>query len=112
MKTLRFSDFYKANYDDTGYELYLLKDSAGAAMYIGISRDSIWHRWFGGGTSHMDCDVAGKIYGKSYIGEIIERRLPSSWEWVIELWTKEDCLKACEAEFSVRSLDNYGYRIN
>lgn len=105
MKTLTFSDFYKGHYDDHGYELYILRDTNTDVMYIGISRDSIWHRWFGGGTSHMDADAAGTIYGKSYIGEVIERRLPSSWNWIIELWTKEDCLNACEAAFAGRDLD-------
>lgn len=53
----------------------------------------------------MDTDAAGKIYGKSYVGEVIERRFPSSWDWIIELWTREDCLKACETEFSGRYID-------
>lgn len=98
MKSLKFSEFYRGQYVDDGYELYLVRDNDTKPMYIGISRDSIWHRWFGGGTSHMDTDAAGKIYGKSYIGEVIERRFPGSWAWMIELWTKEDCLMACEAE--------------
>ena len=53
----------------------------------------------------MDSDATGKIYGKSYVGEVIERRLPSSWDWMIELWTREDCLKICEREFSGRDTD-------
>ena len=105
MITIKFSEFHKGDYEDRGYELYIIKDSDEKAMYIGISRDSIWHRWFGGGPSHMDTDAAGKIYGKSYIGEVIERRLPSSWDWIIELWTRGDCLKACEAEFLGRDID-------
>ncbi len=105
MKTMPFSEFYEGNYDDPGYELYLLKDAEGNTMYIGIARDSIWHRWFDGGTSHMERDTNGRIYGKSYIGEVVERRLPSSWHWLIELWTKEDCLKVCENDFKGRNLD-------
>jgi hypothetical protein len=105
MIAIKFSEFYKGDYDDHGYELYIIKDSNDKVMYIGISRDSVWHRWFGGGPSHMDTDAAGKIYGKSYVGEVIERRFPSSWDWIIELWTREDCLKACETEFSGRYID-------
>lgn len=105
MKALTFSQFYKGEYEDVGYELYFLKDIKGSAIYIGISRGSIWHRWFGGGPSHMDIDQAGKIYGKSYVGEVIQRRFPGSWEWVIELWTKEDCLKACEHQVSGKDLE-------
>lgn len=92
MIAIKFSEFYKGDYEDHGYELYIIKDSDEKAMYIGISRDSIWHRWFSGGTSHMYINPAGKLYGKSNIGEIIERRLPISWDWIIELWSKEDCL--------------------
>lgn len=105
MIAIKFSEFYKGDYEDRGYELYIIKDSDEKVMYIGISRDSIWHRWFGGGPSHMDTDAAGKIYGKSYVGEVIERRFPSSWDWIIELWTRQDCLKACETEFSGREID-------
>lgn len=105
MNNLRFSDFYKADYEDLGYELYIIKDSDGNVMYVGISRDSIWHRWFGGGTSHMDRDANGRVYGKSYVGEIIERRFPDSWNWIIELWTKEDCLAVCGQDIAGRDLD-------
>jgi hypothetical protein len=91
LKALNFSEFYKGDYADEGYELYLVKDVNQKVMYIGISRDSIWHRWFGGGPSHMDTNSAGKVYGKSYIGEVIERRFPSSWDWVVELWTRKEC---------------------
>ena|SRR5215217_326163 len=105
MKVLTFSQFYAGDYEDIGYELYFLKDIEGRAMYIGISRSSIWHRWFGGGPSHMDFDSAGKVYGKTSIGEVLLRRFPGSWDWIIELWTKEDCLAACKIEISGKSMD-------
>lgn len=105
MKSLRFSDFFRGEFADVGFELYLLKDTYETVLYIGISRDSIWHRWFGGGTSHMDTDAAGKICGRSHIGEVIEQCFPASWDWIIELWTREDCLKACRAELPGRDMD-------
>lgn len=105
MKSLSFSEFYAGQFADEGYELYLVKDVERKPMYIGISRDSVWHRWFGGGPSHMDVNAEGRVYGKSYIGEVIERRFPSSWEWVIELWTKEECIKACKNDFVGRNAD-------
>ena len=74
MKSLLFSEFYAGKYDDLGYELYIIRDIDGNVMYIGIARDSIWHRWFGGSAGHMDCDAKGRLYGKSRIGEVIERR--------------------------------------
>lgn len=93
MNALKFSEFYKDSFEDIGYELYFVKDTDSKAMYIGISRNSIWHRWFGGGASHMDIIASGKLFGTSNIGRVIERRIPSSWDWMIELWTKEDCLR-------------------
>jgi len=111
VKSLSFSEFYKGQFADDGFELYLLKDSDENVLYIGISKDSIWHRWFGGGTSHMDIDAAGKICGKSHIGEAIEKCFPSSWNWVIELWTREDCLKACKSEFSKRNVNKVGIEL-
>lgn len=102
MKELKLSEFHSAGYADEGYELYLVRNGEAKVMYIGISRDSVWHRWFGGGPSHMDTDGTGRVYGKSYLGEVIERRFPDSWEWTIELWTKEDCLQVLTPEFSGR----------
>src|SRR5215216_3788094 len=108
MKSFKFSEFYKGQFVDDGFELYLLKDTDKKVLYIGISRDSIWHRWFGGGTSHMDIDAAGNICGKSYVGEAIARGFPVSWNWMIELWTLEDCLKACKVEPSGRDVGKLG----
>jgi hypothetical protein len=98
MKTLTFTDFYKGEFEDIGYELYFVKDSDYKGMYIGISRNSIWHRWFGGGASHMEINTSEKLFGTSIIGQVIERRFPSSWNWIIELWTKEDCLRVLGEE--------------
>jgi hypothetical protein len=98
MEALMFSEFYKGKFEDIGYELYFVRDAESKAMYIGISRNSIWHRWFGGGASHMDINASEKLSGASYIGQVIERRFPSSWDWTIELWTKEDCLRALVVE--------------
>ena len=108
MKSFKFSEFYKGQFADDGFELYLLKDTDEKVLYIGISRDSIWHRWFGGGTSHMDIDATGKICGKSHVGEVIARGFPASWNWMIELWTIKDCLKACKAELSDRDVEKLG----
>ena len=53
----------------------------------------------------MDIDAAGKISGRSHIGEVMEKCFPASWDWIIELWTLGDCLKACKAELSGRDID-------
>ena len=107
MKELKFSEFFQGEYEDIGYELYFLKDNDGTAMYIGISRISVWHRWFGGAGSHMSIgETKSKLYGTSYIGQVIERRFPDSLEWKIELWTRDDCLKVLQEEFVGRNYSN------
>jgi hypothetical protein len=105
MKVLSFLEFFQGQYEDPGFELYIVKDTEGTPMYIGIARGSVWHRWFEGGTSHMERDSSGGLYGKSYIGEVIERRFPVSWKWIIELWTKQDCFEICRQEFTGKMSD-------
>jgi hypothetical protein len=100
MKRLTLTDFYAGNFTDRGYSLYIVKDADGKVMYIGISAVSIWSRWFGGGTSHMGVGSHGEVYGKSTIGEVIERRFPDSWNWMIELWTVQDCRKFLDRELA------------
>lgn len=104
MKRLKFADFYAGNFTDRGYSLYIVKDANGKVIYIGISTVSIWSRWFGGGTSHMEVGSHGEVYGKSTIGEVIERRFPVSWNWMIELWTVQDCRKFLNGELTEQNL--------
>lgn len=53
----------------------------------------------------MTISTDEKIHGASYIGQALERRFPSSWDWVIELWTKEDCLGILKKEFEGKDAD-------
>lgn len=53
----------------------------------------------------MECDSRSRLYGKSYIGEVIERRFPDSWNWLIELWTKKDCIQVCDFELRGKDLE-------
>ncbi len=103
-----FSEFYACNFKDQGYELYFIKDNTGNAMYVGISKDSVWRRWFGGGTSHMDTNAEGELYGRSYVGEVIQRRFPESWDWIVELWTKEDCVQILGDRFRGKDIEKLG----
>jgi hypothetical protein len=91
MITLTFLEFYKGDYEDVGYSLYFVRGADGQALYIGISANSIWQRWFGGGTGHMTIGFDGKLHGASHIGQVIENNLPLSWEWKIDLLKVEDC---------------------
>jgi hypothetical protein len=105
MQSLKFSEFYTGAYADEGFELYIVKDSDAHVMYVGISHKPIWDRWFAGVTSHMDIAPNGKLFGKSHIGSVIERRLPKSMNWTIELWTKKDCFNFLEKEMADRDLE-------
>jgi len=53
----------------------------------------------------MDINASEKLYGTSDIGQVIERRFPSSWNWTIELWTKEDCLSVLDREFEGKNME-------
>lgn len=47
MIEIDFQDFHDQNYEETGYELYVMKNGLGDVLYVGISKWSIWERWFG-----------------------------------------------------------------
>ena len=91
-----FFQFHEHDYEDAGFCLYVLKNDNDTVLYVGISTNDIWERWFGWG-GHMMWD--GKvIYGDSSVGVKIENHLPDSLSWKIQLWTLEDCLEFCEQE--------------
>jgi hypothetical protein len=46
-----------------------------------------------------------KLYGNSTIGEVIARRLPAAWDWIVELWTREDCHNALTQEIGGQNAD-------
>ncbi|HET9908776.1 MAG TPA: hypothetical protein VFQ23_19155 [Anaerolineales bacterium] len=96
MIELRFKEFYEQNYEDEEYCLYVMKNGLGDVLYVGISTDDVWSRWFGG-TGHIPWSGT-KRYGNSTIGEKITNHLPESLEWNIQLWTLKDCLAFCEME--------------
>jgi len=96
MIALRFEDFHEQNYEDKDFCLYVMKNGLGDVLYVGISMQDIWLRWFALG-GHMTWD--GKIIrGESPIGEKIENHLPDSFNWEIQLWTLKDCIKFCRKE--------------
>jgi hypothetical protein len=111
MIKLAFSEFYKGEFVDEGYELYIVRDLEESCMYIGISRKSVWDRWFGGINSHMELGADASLHGNTAIGEAIQRRFPDSWSWMIELWTKEDCCASLRNELNesdLRRLESQG----
>jgi len=96
MIELEFQQFHDQDYRENGYELYVVRNGLGDVLYVGISTNNIWERWFGWG-GHMMWD-GNVIYGESPIGVKIENHLPDSLNWKIQLWTLEDCIKFCRKE--------------
>src|ERR1051325_9320240 len=98
MIELTFHEFHEQKYQQQQFCLYVVKNANENILYVGISTNDIWERWFGWG-GHMTWD--GKIiYGESPIGVKIETHLPDSLGWKIQLWTLEDCIKFCKKELA------------
>src|SRR5690349_18734117 len=97
MIALTFRDFYNEKFERKPYSLYLVRDGD-VVLYIGISSDYLWNRWFGGGFSHMRLVPTGKgksvpMSNGSTIANKIEVNYPESAYWTIELWINDDCIE-------------------
>jgi hypothetical protein len=99
MIEITFFNFHEHDYKYDRYCLYVMKNGSGGILYVGISTNDVWVRWFGWG-GHLMWD-GNVIYGESTIGEKIENHLPESLRWKIQLWTLEDCQKYCGQEIAV-----------
>lgn len=99
MIEIDFQDFHDQNYEETGYELYVMKNGLEDVLYVGISKWSIWERWFGwsGHIAWLD----DRITGSTSVGQKIVGHLPDSLKWKIQLWTLEDCVNLCKEEFHI-----------
>src|SRR3990172_6633779 len=99
MIELTFQAFHDQQYQEDGYCLYVMKNGLEDILYIGISTNNIWERWFGWG-GHIVWD--GKIvYGESTIGIKIKNHWPDSLSWKIQLWRLDDCLNFCKEELPI-----------
>jgi hypothetical protein len=96
MIELTFLDFHGQQYSEQQFCLYVVKNASEDILYVGISVNNIWERWFGWG-GHMLWD-GNVIYGESPIGMKIEDHLPDSLKWKIQLWNLKDCLEFCTEE--------------
>lgn len=90
MIDISFWDFHEQKYEEKGYCLYVMKNGFGGILYIGVTEVDVWSRWFGWG-GHIMWD-RNMIYGESPVGERIERHIPDSLKWKIQLWTLKDCI--------------------
>jgi hypothetical protein len=96
MIELTLFDFHGQHYHEQQFCLYVVKNASEDVLYVGISVNDIWERWFGWG-GHMLWD-GNVIYDESPIGVKIENYLPDSLKWKIQLWNLNDCLEFCKEE--------------
>ena len=80
------------NYKDSGHRLYILSDDTEVVLYVGISRRSIYNRWFGNGYSHMVKNAGGFWSGWSEVGQVVVDLMPKSLAFRMMLLTEEDCM--------------------
>ena len=93
MIEIDFESFHNKDYLEEGYDLYVVKNGLGDVLYVGISNQSIWERWFGWNGHMLWVDQV--IEGNSAVGQKIVDHLPHSLKWKIQLWTLEDCAVFC-----------------
>lgn len=55
MIEMTFFDFHEHNYKNNRFCLYVMKNGHGGILYIGISTNNVWERWFGWG-GHVTWD--------------------------------------------------------
>jgi hypothetical protein len=107
MIEIDFESFHNKDYLEGGYDLYVVKNGLGDVLYVGISNQSIWERWFGW-NGHM-LWVDHVIEGNSPVGEKIVDHLPHSLKWKIQLWTLEDCVVFCRDILPSTSIPNIDF---
>ncbi len=105
MIEITFKDFYVYQYREEGFhELYIMKNGLEEILYIGISNQNIWNRWFGWNGHIMQ--GPNYLVGESAVGRKVVDNLPDSWGWKIQLWTLDDCVEFCTDEL-LHSKDKY-----
>ena len=100
MVRLRFETFMSGEYDnkDEAHELYVLKNES-RVLYVGISIWNLWDRWFGGISSHLVRNYYGEWFGTSDVGRAVIENMPASNDWIMELWTLQDCIDFLDSRF-------------
>ena len=94
MIEITFREFFEYEYPhDEFYELYIMKNGLEEILYIGISSENIWNRWFGS-RPHIRVGTNYSV-GETSVGQKVVDHLPNSWDWKIQLWTLEDCSEFC-----------------
>lgn len=93
------------NMDDPcdNHKLYIIRDNLDQVLYIGIARHGISKRWFHYNGGHMSMQLKNNHYVftpslSSDIGQYIYDMLPTSLDWIIEMWSLNDCIEFLKAE--------------
>ena len=81
MIELTFLSFHEQQYQEQQFCLYVVRNASEDVLYVGISLNDIWERWFGWG-GHMTWDGS----------------VPDSLKWKIQLWSLKDCFEFCRDE--------------
>jgi len=90
MITLTFAEFRDGQRDqEDDFELYIIKRND-ETLYVGISKQGVWNRWFGS-WGHMPRNIYGEFLYNSGISREIIEHAPQSDNWIVELWTLDDC---------------------
>lgn len=111
MLSILFSEFVAGDFDDDAenHQLYVVK-AGNEVLYIGITNDLIWNRWFSQGSSHMQI-ANGLLKGYSTVGRAIEDNLPESLGWTIAMYTLEDCIRILENDIKQGPWKNVDIRL-
>lgn len=91
MHTLSFEKFTDPDYFPDGkIALYVVRDNE-QIFYVGISKASVWYRWFGA-NGRMIKNVYNEWISYDSIGNLIIRNMPESFTWNIDLWTADEAV--------------------
>ena len=105
---MTFKEFAKGEWCDNNkgceYSLYMVKDG-NDALYIGISHDHIYNRWFNPGRAHMP-GLRYKIsdWCFSTIGRRIADNRPESEQYTIGLFTLDEVRELLQTEIKELNL--------
>jgi len=92
MIQMTINKFYHFKDDSNDFhQLYIIEKPKNHILYIGISKIGIWNRWFGN-SGRMRKNIENKFYSTDSISEKIIENMPESMNWIIKLYTIQDCI--------------------
>jgi hypothetical protein len=83
-------------YEDGDHSIYVIRHLGGQVLYVGMSRDNIWNRWFYGCHAHIITNYYGEWFPGSSIGRYIIGNLPEANDYTVELWDVDECVDFCQ----------------